>query len=374
MPVQIKFDKPPAGYAITSARPNEMLEICVREFTSSEDGDLFINRLDGTPSTIIGMLPQQKHFSCSTVDHLLAIIRQDGLTTVYVNELTFRSKIQAKRSIEAGEGISKDDIADIERLDFPDVAIPKDAGIVFLFSVGWRKGLFYDFGPLAPDFKGERDYDPEVLFGQYYAYLLFQERLKISDGAWKTMLEQRWFPFISLSTGTIEKMVNHAENGWEIDDLLDSIVQEAAPRLKSSMKKWESRSCFKEHFEILTAALERYSENDYVSANSILWLRIEGILRGFHLTKSKKRPNQHDLVNSVVASVGDTKHSCSLLLPDRFRQYLEEVFFKDFDHLSPKDVSRHTIGHGVAPPKEFSRKNATIAFLMLEQLSYYLTT
>jgi hypothetical protein len=54
------------------------------------------------------------------------------------------------RSVEAGEAVYESDLIDIESLVFKDVDFPADAGILCLFSTGWRKGLFFDFGPLGP--------------------------------------------------------------------------------------------------------------------------------------------------------------------------------------------------------------------------------
>src|SRR5208337_4431367 len=54
MPYQVKLDFTPAGYALESATPGERADVAVREFTSSEDGELFISRLEGFPSDILG--------------------------------------------------------------------------------------------------------------------------------------------------------------------------------------------------------------------------------------------------------------------------------------------------------------------------------
>ena len=46
MPIEIKLKEVSVGYAQTSAQKGENASIIVREFTSSEDGDLFISRLE----------------------------------------------------------------------------------------------------------------------------------------------------------------------------------------------------------------------------------------------------------------------------------------------------------------------------------------
>ena len=149
MSVEIDLENPPAGYLLSSVKEGEEAQIAYREFTSTEDGQHFIQRLEGLPNDILQRLPSQ--ILPSQVDHLLAICRRDGKADVYVNELDIHMNIRLARSIKAGEEVLKRDIVDIEDIKLG-VQIPDDAGVLFVFSVGWRKGLFYDFEPIGgPD-------------------------------------------------------------------------------------------------------------------------------------------------------------------------------------------------------------------------------
>ena len=119
---------------------------------------------------------------------------QDGTGTAYINEMPLSIKIRPKRNIhKKGDAVFSEDIADIQKLRMHNVTIPPEAGFLILFSVGWRKGLFYDFEPLDGP---ERDFDVELLLGQYYAYLSRQGLFKITETEWECLMEQRWFPFI----------------------------------------------------------------------------------------------------------------------------------------------------------------------------------
>ncbi|QDV37707.1 hypothetical protein [Tautonia plasticadhaerens] len=213
MSIEVKTDGVPAGYTIKGARSGELCPVIVREFTSSEDGDLFISRLEGLPSELIGLLPSENRIFCSMVDNLLAIIRRDRTATLYVNELAIRLGIRAKRAIQAGQAILDDDIADIEDFGFVGVEIPLDAGIVVLFSQGWRKGLYYDLGSLHGEVATSRDYDLGRMLAQHYAYLGFQHLFKITDEEWAELLAHQWFPFISLRQSTIKDMIGKVRSG-----------------------------------------------------------------------------------------------------------------------------------------------------------------
>lgn len=374
MSYEIKFSDLPGGYSVTSARSGNDVTIALREFTSSEDGDFFISRLEGFPSQVIGMLPQALGARPSMVDHLLAIIRRDKTATVYLNEIPIIAEILVKgRDLEPGQPVFADDIADIRRVTFKDIEIPNDAGVLFLFSQGWRKGFFYDLGPLAGEEPRLRDYDLPALCGQYYSYLSFQNLFKISESEWNRMISQGWFPFISLTRSTIQEIISYARNEWDIDDLGERIAAEVKGLISSFLVKWEKNSLFAPHFEILKQATERFLASDYISANSILYPRIEGIMRAHHLiTKQETKPTQSNLVSSVLESRAEERHAYSMLLPNNFLRYMREVYFANFDMTSPGILSRHSVAHGVVPAKTLSLKGAVVGLLILDQLSLFL--
>jgi hypothetical protein len=197
MPYKLKLDRPPAGYAVEHAYKGDRVKIVVREFTSSEDGELFVSRLEGLPSEILRLLPPDANILPSMIDHLLVIIRPDLETVVYVNECRIGVRIRAARTIQAGDYVRDDDIVDIETLRFDGVEIPVDAGVLCVFSSGWRKGLFFDLTPLHPAYR-VGDYSLERVLGSYFAYLLNQTVFKLDESHWRLLFDQGWFPFVTL--------------------------------------------------------------------------------------------------------------------------------------------------------------------------------
>ena len=232
----------PAGYAVTSARASETVSVQFREFTSTEDGQHFIQRLEGLPNDILQKLPAP--IPASKVDHMLALCRRDGSATVYLNELDLRASVRASRPIEAGEAVTRDDFVDFERLEIG-VQVPKDVGALFIFSVGWRKGLFYDFGPVGGPSPRPREDDIAAILGRCYCHVLFQERFRISDSEWDKLLKTQWFPFAAMRAATIDKLLNYVRSGWEPDDLLDDIVLQAKDNVSRMLRGWRSHSSFK---------------------------------------------------------------------------------------------------------------------------------
>ena len=274
------------------------------------------------------------------------------------------------KPVIAGQGMTKDDIADIVRLDLG-VDIPDGAGFIFVFSVGWRKGLFFDYGPIVPN-QEPRLYDIGPVLAQAYAHVLFQELFSINESEWEYILESKWFPFAGLSSQTIDSLISYTRSGWELDEKLDDIVAEVKSQLPSMLDRWRKNTFFSTHIEILEEAVQHYLDNKPLSCAGLLFPRIEGIMRSYHTSLDvSEKPSQGNLPTSAVSA--NIKNQKCLLLPHRFEKYLREVYFANFDPNDPHiEISRHSVGHGVASPSEFNMKSATIGILIVHQLFYFL--
>lgn len=375
MPYEFKIDIAPLGYAVGSSGPGDnRVEVVTCEFTSTEDGQHFIQRLEGFPDTILANIAKNgPHISPSHVDHLLAIIQKNGnntTITAYVNELKLMTLMRVNRTLEEGSSVYKNDVVDIQSLRIEDVIIPKSAGILFLFSVGWRKGLFYDFGALHPN-NEEIQYDLERTLGQFFGHVMFQERFSLSDQDWDSLFRTGWFPFNSLKHETIQEIINYIRNDWDQTDLIKIVSDNLNERINDFRQNWQTQSVFTDHANLLVHALDRFIEEDYISCVSILYPRIEGLLRTFHAAiGSKNQPSQKYLSESAINYYA-LNERC-LLLPHKFQKYLKSVYFKSFD---PKNndiaCSRNSVGHGVANQEYFNQQSAIIGVLVVQQLFYF---
>ena len=376
MPITITLDGLPVGTVASSVRSGKTdgettVGVILREFLSSEDGDRLIGSLEDVSEMLFSKIPADRRPKPSQIDHLLAVIHKDKTATLYINELQFKARISTKRGLKASQAIYVDDIADIPTLEFLGVEIPNDAGIFFIFSFEWRKGLFYDLTPFRPDSDGSRDYNINNLLGQLYAYLMLQNRIKIPEDVWEKMFAQSWFPFISLSLPLINEMKAHAAAGWEIDDLLPKITGEVKQSLNDWLEKWSTKSLYKGHIDLIRKAAERFLASDHHSAISTLYPRIEGLLRDYYRLHGVEKPSQERLVETAVQTDLSADRPKLPLLPDKFLRYLSEVYFRDFDPDQPEGLSRNTVAHGAAPPEAFSEKESVIGFLILDQLLYF---
>lgn len=371
MPYNIVLDVLPAGIALTSVRDGGDVRVAYREFTSSEDGDLFIQRLEGIANKVLGKLPPE--IKASVIDHMLVVIHRDKSAIVYVNELSLILKTRPKRAINKGEPVFQDDIAEIESLSFGnELKISGDVGVIFIFSTGWRKGLFFDFGafnqtpiPII--------YDLEKLLGHYFAYLDFQHLFKLTDDEWVSLFSQMWFPFVTLKTQTVQRMLSFVKSNIPVDDLLPKIVEEVQSSTSNMLERWKNSPVLGNHIELIARAVERYMQQDYISATSILYTRIEGIMRDvLQIANSDKKASAKNLADTVTSQKETSDIGRNILLPRMFHKYLDDVYFRNFNPEQPAKISRHSIAHGVAKPEDFSVKASTIGLLLIDQLFYFL--
>ncbi len=372
MPYEIKFDLTTIGYSASNKKSGEKVNVIMREFISSEDGDLFISRLEGFPSVIISKLPLEAKIRESEINNLLAIIRKDNTATIYANELNILMKTNINRSVKKGDPIYYDDIIDIDEIEFDGVEIPDDAGVAFVFSKGWRKAFYYDFKPLNPPHEA-RNYNINKILGHFYSYLLFQDLFKITEKEWIELFKQQWFPFVSLKKVTTTEIMNYLRADWNIDDLLEKIAIEMNGLIEPMLDRWGSYNLFLEHFPLLEKSIERYKSEDYISCTAILYPRIEGIMRSIHhKIKKNEKATQKNLVDSLDKAREENKEKYSRLLPQRFIEYIEQVYFANFSPEKPLTLSQNTVSHGVASAKDFSLKASTIGLLIIDQIYYHL--
>jgi hypothetical protein len=84
------------------------------------------------------------------------------------------------------------------------------------------------------------------------------------------------------------------------------------------------------------------------------------------------KPTSKRLAKVVIEKGKEGKHARSFLLPDRFRAYLDDVYFANYEPGSPTPISRHSVAHGEATAEAFSLKASTIGFLTLYQIALFL--
>lgn len=362
----VDFDLPEriAGFAEEAARSRESLPVVFKDLSSSEDGVAFLVRLEQVHSAVFSRIPGLPQ--PAQIASIIVSIAPSLRARAFVNE-PMQGSMRLKRTVEAGAGVTLDDILDVDRLRLSQPVSP-DHAVISLLSHGWRRSLYFDFSPLhVPPVPIA--YDFERALGIQHAALLFQHRNRLSESAWQRVLAEGWFPFAFFSEQTITHFIGHAEAGWPIQELLDDGTMDA-DLVDASTKApaFFAQSIFEPHMPVLKHAFDRFGAGDYISACSILYPRIEGVLRMLQVSMTPRAFKLPELIESVTTTGGPSFH----LMPARFASFLTETVFRNFSDPRVEDhLSRHTIAHGVARSGTFNRKAAAVAMLTLLQLALY---
>lgn len=292
--------------------------------------------------------------------------------TIYCNELNQRVEIRGKRDIEAGQPITKDDIAEINEVQFCKedgemIELPVDSGVITIFSHDWRKAVFYDLSPLTGP---KRTISIGQALGQQLSGMMFQEFYAVKDEQWGRMIEWGWFPFIGLSDADRRRVISFSTRETEAREIIEEVCERYRPTIQEKLESWKRKHILQDHIPFLESARERLLEDDFITSISTLYPRIEGVMRSLDLIQN---PNEGTGQGKMVDNLVNHMDEYSLLLPDRFRQYLKEFYFRSFNYREGDlPLSRHTQGHGLSRAEDYDLVNATLGFLIFDQLFYYL--
>lgn len=362
-----------AGITIENAKKGEQVKVLSKASFISDQAE-FYNYTEQISNIFLG----RAKVLINNVYQFLVIIHKDLSADLYINEFPVVVEIRAKRDIKKGEAISQNDIADIIRLNFPNIKIEKTDKVIYCFKVGWKFALFFDL---------DRRYDLEIdkmqlELGALYRYLQFQYIYKVleSETQFNEMVSDGWFPFVEIIGEDYKKICEFYQNKFDFDNqmkkLIDSFNQN---RIEKIAKKWWKNKIFKDKQSLIEAGIKAYLQDDesgFINCIKNLSSEIEGIIRLHYLDEtSKGRARFSDLIDYLI-NKGKAKSGFdySLFLPAPFLKYLKDVFFVNFD-LVKGDVklSRHSSSHGVAKPEDYKKMKALQTILMLDQVYFYLS-
>jgi len=133
------------GFAAANACGGEPAPVVYRQLVAPSEATLLLDRLERMQGALFNVIPGLPY--PSIIDHVLVIIRPDLTAVAYVNELQITAMVKVKRAVAAGQPLYVSDVEDISSINLG-VEVPEDAAVVVVRSNGWRRSLFFDFGPL----------------------------------------------------------------------------------------------------------------------------------------------------------------------------------------------------------------------------------
>lgn len=371
---EIQLKERIAGYSINAARSGDTATVQVSGATSMEDGDLHIKYLEGFPKTVLSMI--DKEIQPCDIKSMIVLVSKDLKARVYINEVDIRGYAFLKANkIEKGQAVTKDDISGFERIKLGKIEFPDDHAFFCVLSFGWDRMYLFDFSPLDEQENRKIEYDVEKFIGSYYSYLSFKTIHKISDSDWAELLEQNWFPFYALKFSTIESMINYARAGWDIDELIETIEAEAINYIEDRIIIWGENDDLSIFVDFLNLAIERHKSDDFVSSSSIIYPKIEGLIRQEFIKDNpdKGGRKQNMLIEHITEKTINKLSSLTTYIPEKFKCYLEKCYFKDFNaSRQDNQVSRHSVAHGASSINKYGKKESLVGLLVFSQVSQYL--
>lgn len=367
------LDQPPIGFSLESIRTSsdgEKVKVAQRGFYTDYQGEIFYAFLKSISDIFLRKWMSENRISESSIVNCLIYISDHNEAEIFIN-MPSVLKIIAKERIESGCTITKDNVADIVKIEFPEVELNQDFRLIYIFSFGWRRGLYFDLIP-AKDRDKEPKGDLETIFASFHSYLIFHEVFDLTPEIKDKLKKHGWFPFIRILGKNFEKLRDAAVYDFPITDIALEVIETFdEENITEIINNWMKKDIFKKHESLIRKGIDEYLEGDFISAIHILYPRIEGIMRYVYLGE-KDKPTSEKLRKKLVHLAKEKCTESSLYLPDDFDVYLKDFYFSSFCLEEGEiDLSRHSLAHGVAREDDFNKIKAFQSIMILDQISFY---
>lgn len=372
MPITVNTQRLPAGRSLQNAHEGDTVSVQAVGYLSTDDGRYFTDFAESIVIDFPGLVGAGGRVAHTAVDTFLAIYDPSHCVTAYCNELGLVATARPNRPIAAGEAIGRNDIVDICGAQFQtsegnEIEILPHQGFVAIISAGWRKCLYFDFVPLLKDGRPRQESISGALAG-ILRRLHFGRVFQTDEVAWVRLFSWNFFPFVVLSERQRNLLISRAELDDDPNRLLRDLCVELRETVAARAIEASTRDFFNADRELIGRAVERYANDDFISCVAIAYPRIEGMLRRM---LRRRRPGTRVTRDSLCDAALDGVAVDSLLLPVRFRQYLAQFYFQNFDEATNQlPLSRHTIAHGVNRAEDCDIIRATIGLLIFIQIAY----
>lgn len=357
------------GITMRAANEGEQVEVLRKAFFTSYQNDkrhLFDEIFNPFPNLNVKDLNK------------ILIVMRNKKCYIYRNyPVTLGAK--PKVDIEPGRFVFENQISDIIEIRFKDKIFDLDLKdgdkLIWLFRINWGFGLYFDFsGQMKADDLWEE-------LGLCYKKLKFNSMYLFlsNQDDFDALMNRGWFPFVQIIGNQFEglRLSMNVHDTKEIEIVEEKIINSfTAEKIDCITKYWWRNEIFRKKRALISAGINAYKKggaDDIINCIKNLATEIEGIIRLDYHRMKKRKPNTNELKKYVVdrAKLNFSSQQ-SLGFPDYFFNYLDKVFFRQFD-IERGDVklSRHTNAHGVAGEEEYTRTRALQLILSLDQIHFY---
>ena len=148
MPTEFTLVEKLVGFAVHTATGNEQSLFEYGALVPPSDPARVQHVLEGLQRSVFSRVPGFP--DPSQIRHVVVVVRQDLSATAYVNELKLLAECKVTRDVKAGEPAMTSDISEIREVSLG-IEVPDDAAIIVVTSIGWRRSVYFDFGPFTDD-------------------------------------------------------------------------------------------------------------------------------------------------------------------------------------------------------------------------------
>lgn len=362
------------GVASKYVEAGEMLPVWTKNVLTSDDQQ-FHEIMEQLNLSIIKMTEDAgSKASIRNASTVLLVIKPDQTAKLWIDTLNVTLRARLKSPVRAGEQIYDKQVADVLSLQFLDVDLAPEDGVVFMFREGWRFALFFDFNPEkklnVPEFY--------ATLGALYRHLKYRETYDAvtNSDTLKQLFLQGWFPFVELSTSEFMSLVYPLEAGKTLGNAETTLIESFdRERIERMFSRWQTKAHFADKEAILRSAIESYLRKDPIATLKTLMTEIEGVLASAHQKIHGSSPQKTDKLLKFASQQGTqmAKGSGTLYFPEEFGRFLKDSSFQNYraDSVEARASSRHAVGHGGAAPDTYTMAHALQAILILDQIAFY---
>lgn len=373
-PITLERVEPLAGFSSAYAAKGDMCQLWTKNgFTSDQDifhkiAKSFISMLEHYTQR------EGKFVKLSNCEMLLFIIHGDLSAEIWNDKAAVASNIIMKKQIQPGMVVFEKEIADILDVHFPLLEFKQDDKVICLFREGWRFGLYFDLNPDGDFSVDDMNKSLGVLhrivkYKNIYDSMFDSETLSF-------LIARGWFPFAELINNGFDVLQYREKNDEVFNKSANHLVSLFdKDRVNSIHSRWKSKVYLSEKMPILDAAFSSFYNGNYIATIKIILTEIEGVLQPFYIKANLKKGNSSALTGFVKdAAIRKLQSKNTLLFSEEFLIYLKQNTYCSFDLMTgtASANSRHSVGHGAAAAKTYTKEKAIQAILTFDQIVFYL--
>jgi hypothetical protein len=316
---------------------------------------------------------------CGEPNNLLIRIDKNNTAKIFADNFPMMQLMMIKKDINKFGLVYEDDIVDITEVSFKDdvvdCSIQDGEKVIWIFRKSYSFGLYFDLtGKLNAEVARKEMADAF----KNLSYFSFYKSLE--DEQYRRLLELGWFPFIRIMGARYNELFSYISSKKE--HAIDSWIEQHFTKnyIEKFTEKWWRKESFKSKKTIIESGLKCFYDKNYPACISTLTPMIEGVANEAFLKDPKnhsKKPlgtKGKDTIKFLHAkSIEKFTSNFSLALPHKFKEYLDEFFFKSgMQQSNLSKANRHPIAHGRADSDSYQIERAIQTILTLDQMAFYL--